>query len=163
MKRKIFAATAVACILIVALTALAACDSDKLLDSSWELAAVANAQGEIIACGEDYAYDASVKRIAVTCTVSGEGEIVIVYADGGKTLKGQLTETSTGADGEERYSVKYADGSIGTAVYVAKKDNVYPSDTDADDKYDVSELYELTLTVGEEYTLYFARVSSIKQ
>ncbi len=148
---------------VVFVAAFTACDNDALLDSTWEMAVALNEHGEVIACGEDYTYEANVKRIAVTCTVSREGEIVIVYADGGKTLKGQLTEASTGADGTERYSVKYDDGSSGTAVYVAKTNNVYPSDTDADDEYDVPQLCELTVTVGEEYTLYFARVSSIKQ
>lgn len=160
MKKRIIALVAAVCLLTIALTAFVACDGDKLFDSTWELTAVQNAQGEIIACGDGYSYDETIPRITVTCTVSVNGEIAITYADEHKTLKGQMTQTSVGADGTERYSVSFEDGRQGSAVYVSKKDAVYPSDVESE-KNDNAEVYELTVKIGEDYTLYFKRGANI--
>ena len=162
MKKRLVVTVASVCVLLAVLTAFAACDGDKLFESSWEAAFICNAQGEIIARGEDYAYNENAGVATVTCTISAGGEISLVWAEGKKTLDGQMTEVSEGADKSVRYSIAFSDGSTGTATYLAKKDSVYPFDTDKDDGFDLPESYELTLKVGEEYTLYFVRVAQIK-
>lgn len=162
MKKRLFTVIAAVLVLVAALTVFTACDGDKLFESSWEIAAISNAQGEIIACGESFSYDESVPRVTVTCNVSLDGEISISYAAENKKLTGKMTQTSTGADGSEKYSIEFSDGRLGTAVYLSSKDDVYPSDQDKDDQSDIAEKYEFTVTVGEEYTLYFVRGSKIK-
>lgn len=162
MKKRLVATISAICVLVAVLTAFTACDGDKLFESSWEAAVVRNAQGDIVACGEDFSYDDSITVATVTCTVSVDGEIKLTWAEGKKSLTGKMTEISEGADKSQRYSVAYSDGSAGIATYLEDKDAVYPSDTDKDDAYDLPEKYELTLTVGDEYILYFVRVSQIK-
>lgn len=162
MKKKIFALTVIVCIITVVMAAFVACDGDKLFDSTWELTALQNAQGEIIACGEGFSYDTTKPRITVTCKISVGGEISLNYAEGSTTIKGQMTQTSTGADGSVRYSISFEDGRQGSAVYISKKDAVYLSDADSENN-DIEEIYELTITIGEEYTLYFKRGANISQ
>lgn len=162
MKKRFIATIASICVLLAVITAFTACNGDKLFDSSWEAALIVNAQGEMVARGEDFSYDESVPVATVTCTVSVGGDIKLTWAEGGKTLNGKMTETGEGADKSVRYSIEFSDGSAGTATYLAKKDEIYPSDTDKEDGCDQPESYEFTVTKGEEYTLYFARVAQIR-
>lgn len=162
MKKRLVATVASICVLLAVITAFTACGGDKLFDSSWEAALIVNAQGEIVARGEDFSYDESVPVVTVTCTVSVGGEIKLTWAEGDKTLTGNMIETGEGADKSVRYSIEFSDGSAGTATYLAKKDEVYPSDADKEDGYDQPESYQFTVTLGEIYTLYFVRVAQIK-
>lgn len=159
MKKKIIVTFSAILIVITLMTAFTACDGDKLFRSSWEAAVVRNAQGDIVACGKDFCYDDSLTVATVKCTVSVDGELKLTWAEGNKSLTGTMTQLSEGADKTQRYSVLFSDGSTGIATYLEDKDAVYPSDTDKDDSYDLPEKYELTLTVGDEYTLYFVRDS----
>lgn len=162
MKKRLVATISAICVLVAVLTAFTACDGDKLFESSWEAAVVRNAQGDIVACEEDFSYDDSITVATVTCTVSVDGEIKLTWAEGKKSLTGKMTEIGEGADKSVRYSIEFSDGSAGTATYLAKKDEVYPSDTDKEDGCDQPESYEFTVTKGEEYTLYFVRVAQSK-
>lgn len=164
MKKRVVTALTLLVIAAVLVTAFTACEKDALLDSTWELAVIYNEYGEIVACGEGYAYDDDVKRVSVTCTLSKNAEIDIVYDDGEKHLTGEMTQISTGADGKLRYHVDYSDGTSGVVVYMA----IYDKNTSYDatkTENDVTRNYALEVTITsftEEYTLYFERVSSIK-
>lgn len=162
MKKKYIVTISAIIVLIAVLAALGGCDGDSLFRSSWEAAVIRNAQGQIIACGEDYAYNEDIGVETVTCTVSADGEISIRWVERLLYLTGKMTEVSEGADKSVRYSIEFSDGSTGTATYIAEKDAVYPSDQDKDDGCDLPESYELTLTIEEEYTFYFVRVAQIK-
>lgn len=164
MKKRVITALTLLSVAVVLVTAFTACENDPLLDSTWELAAVLNAQGEIVACGEGYSYDEDVKRVSITCSLSKNAEIELVYKDGEKSLTGKMTQISTGADGKLRYHVDYSDGTSGVVVYMA----IYDKNTSYDatkTANDVTSKYALEVTVSkftEEYTLYFERVASIK-
>lgn len=163
MKKRVITALTVVIAVAVLVTAFTACENNALLDSTWELAVVLDAHGEVVACGEGYSYGDEVKKISVTCSVSESGKIDLVYNDEGKRLTGDMEQVSTDADGTLRYHVEYSDGMSGTVVYTESYDK--KASDDAKTVKDVAEQYALTVTVSyftEEYTMYFERVSTIK-
>lgn len=160
MKKAVKSLIVLSIIAAIALCCVAC--SDNIYGSVWEMAVAVNGNGEVEACGEGYAYSEDVRRVTVTCNISKDGEITIKYADDNITIKGQMTELSTGADGAVRYSIAFEDGRTGSAVYREKKENYYPSDVDKDDGTDVAELYELSVSVSDTMTMYFVRGAEIK-
>lgn len=142
------------CVAVVIATCFVACTPDELFESVWEVTAIKNAQGEIVAYGEGYAPDDSLHKVTVTCTVSRDNDIEIIYADEHKTLKGKMVETSTGADKSVNYSIEFNDGTTGRAVYSGKTEDGFGN------KVNVTES-ELVITIGEDYSLYFARGARI--
>lgn len=149
------------CIVVTVAACCIAC-TDKIYSSTWEMAVAVNGSGDVIACGEGYSYDDDVQRVAINCNISKDGEITIKSSDSQMSMKGQMTELSTGADGAVLYSIEFEDGRTGSAVYREKKDDSYPSDVDKDDSADIAELYELTVSVSDVMTLYFVRGAEIK-
>lgn len=149
------------CLIATVAACCIAC-TDKIYSSTWEMAVAVDGNGDVVACGKGYSYGEDVLRVTVTCNISKDGEITIKSADNQMSMKGQMTELSTGADGEVRYSIAFEDGRTGTAVYKDKKDDSYPSDVDKDDLADKAELYELSVSVSDVMTLYFVRGAEIK-
>lgn len=147
---------------IAAVTVCCIACTDNIYGSTWEMAVAVNGSGDVIACGEGYSYDEKVLRVTATCNISKDGQITIKSTDEQMSMKGQMTELSKGADGEVRYSIAFGDEKTGTAVYKDQKDYSYPSDVDKDDGTDISEFYELSVSVSDVMTLYFVRGAEIK-
>ena len=157
MKKKIFALTVIVCIITVVMAAFVACDGDKLFSSYWEMVVIQNGQGSIIACGPDYDKATSLPKVSVTCTIKVNENIELKYAEGESVLYGKLTEIKTGVDHTKTFSVSFNDGRMGM-LYYYDLDEILESSLIQ--KYG-DEKYELVITIGEEYTLYFKRSANI--
>lgn len=163
MKKRVITALTLLVVAVVLVTAFTACEKDVLLDSTWKLAVIYNEYGEIVACGEGYAYDESIERMSITCSLSRTGKIELVNNDGEKSLTGKMKQVSTGADGNLRYHVDYSNDTSGSVNYMARYDNNTSYDATVDEN-DVERIYALEVTVskyGDEYKLCFERTSAI--
>lgn len=157
MKKRFAVATATVCVLLIVIAAFVACDGDKLFSSYWEMEVIQDGHGAIIARGPDYDGSTSAPKVNVNCTIKVNENIELKYAEGESVLYGKLTEIKTGVDHTKTFSVSFNDGRMGM-LYYYDLDEILESSLIQ--KYG-DEKYELVITIGEEYTLYFKRSANI--
>lgn len=138
-------------VFLIAITAtvLPSCEADKLFESYWELVAVENQGGSLIAYGENYYPESVLPHLNITCTLGVGENITIDYPSKEKQLFGKMNEIKTGIDNTKTYSIVFNDGRIGILNYIDIGE-ILPSD-------DYKSLSGLVVTIGEEYILYFVR------